>query len=246
MSRIFHVGNDILDLRDPRLRDKHHDLRFIRRIFAPEEASRILSATEPNRLLWLMWAAKEAAFKVVSKEAERAPVFRHASFVTCLEPGGDDEAATATLVRGTVTYEGAAFPFRGDMNQERIHAVSWSWSENDEPAKTISTGEAAVGGTAVSLRKGSAGFDILLQERFTLRERRSIHGPKAAYARLLARRAVADTLKMDESRLEIVCGPEPTGRTPPRLLLDGQPSLVDVSISHHGSLVAWAFAAEPV
>ena len=65
------VGNDVVDLSDPRWAHKEGDERFLARVFTPSERRAIEAAPDPARALWAHWAAKEAAFKVVSKR--RAP-----------------------------------------------------------------------------------------------------------------------------------------------------------------------------
>ncbi len=230
------VGNDIVDLRARRIPDKSRDIRFVRKIFAPEEQARILSSDDPDRELWTAWAAKEAAFKVVSKTHGKAPVFSHARFLTRTrqeEAGG-----------GIVLYEDASYPFRVTVDSDRIHVLSWSPGYRPDQGDEIATGEAAVGTGTLSVGRDSETFNVLLLERFTARERRSIRGVRSAYVRLLARRAVAESLSMDEARLELICGSSPTGRIPPQLLMDGEPSGIDVSLSHHGQFVAWAFVRQ--
>ena len=129
----------------------------------------------------------------------------------------------------------------------RIHALTWCGEDPalPPPHREIATGEARVHGGQreedVSVDRLDA-YRLLMNERFTARERRSIHSPHSAHVRLMARSAVAGQLRIDEGRLELVCGDAPTGRTPPRLYLDDSPSVVDVSMSHHGRHVAWAFA----
>ena len=249
------VGNDIIDLRDRRCPGKSRDLRFVSRICHPEEASRILSAPDADTELWLHWAAKESAYKVTSKRLGAPPVFEHAAFrvhVDHLLPGGADRMDFNAS--GTVDYQDEAVPFRASINSGRIHVVAWSATGEEEvEEKTpnsdlkagIETGEAHVH-TAPHDSDGGAGeadaLELLMKDRFTQRERRSIHSPPSAHVRLFARSAMADSLKIDERRLEVLCGEAPTGRTPPRVLLDGKSSVLDVTMSHHGEHVAWAFA----
>lgn len=61
------VGNDIVDLRDFRARKKSKDNRFVQRVFLPAEQSMIFAFVSPDTMLWALWAAKETAYKAVSK-----------------------------------------------------------------------------------------------------------------------------------------------------------------------------------
>lgn len=58
------VGNDVVDLGDPQIAEHHTRPRFIERVCAPEEVSR---AWGDKRALWSLFAAKEAAYKVLVK-----------------------------------------------------------------------------------------------------------------------------------------------------------------------------------
>ena len=81
------MGVDVVDLTDPRTRDRSGDSRFLDRVFAPGERARIRAAADPSREVWVLWAAKEAAFKVVSKLQGEIPVFHHAAYQVSDEPG---------------------------------------------------------------------------------------------------------------------------------------------------------------
>ena len=72
------VGNDVVDLGDPRIAEVRE--RFVVRVCCEEERARIAASPEPRRLLWSLFAVKEAAYKVVSKLGPR-PVFAHRRFV---------------------------------------------------------------------------------------------------------------------------------------------------------------------
>ena len=43
----------------------------------------------------------------------------------------------------------------------------------------------------------------------------------------------------------VVGVPGATGRRPPLLLLDGGATHLDVSLSHHGDWIGWAFTTDP-
>jgi hypothetical protein len=76
------VGNDIVDLNAPGNAGKSRDSRFLDRVFTEGERQRIAGASSPDRLLWMLWAAKEAAYKALSRGSlavcsipRRYPVF---------------------------------------------------------------------------------------------------------------------------------------------------------------------------
>jgi phosphopantetheinyl transferase (holo-ACP synthase) len=74
------VGNDVVDLEDPAIADSHLRPRFLDRVCAPGERALLEASSDPKVLLWSLFAAKEAAFKVISK-LSGPPVFAHRRFV---------------------------------------------------------------------------------------------------------------------------------------------------------------------
>jgi phosphopantetheine--protein transferase-like protein len=62
-----HVGNDIVDLASPFTQGKSKDRRFINKILSLSEQSVLKWDYFTDHHLWAYWAAKESAFKVVSK-----------------------------------------------------------------------------------------------------------------------------------------------------------------------------------
>lgn len=228
------VGNDVVDLRDPRCSGKSADQRFVERVFTDREAAGIQDAADPDRRLWLFWTAKEATFKVISKLLGSPPPFEHAAFRVRLTDEGSDDRPP----RGLVRYRGTEVPFLVEGAPDRIHTLAWHGHEGPGPDR-ISRG------VRTFRRQGeteSADWRSALRERFSDREWASIHTPASALVRVRARRALARFLDVEEGEVEIVSDEGPPGRTPPRVLLRGQRCRVDVSLSHHGRFLAWALA----
>ena len=219
MSR---VGNDVVDLRHPRCQGKSRDRRFLERVFSFEEALVIYESGDPDRAVWRAWAAKEAAFKVVSKLMGDPPPFQHSAFQFSPE--------------GRVTYRGTEIPVRIEERPDRIHALAWHPPSDDAPrirseVKYLPELEHEYGS---QWEKG-------LQPRFSEQEWRSVHRPDSALVRLNARSHLARVLGVAESAVEIVCDEGPPGQMPPRVLLEGREWAGDLSLSHHGRFLAWAF-----
>lgn len=61
------IGNDVVDLTDPENIGKSRDQRFVRRVFTLEEEKIIRCAADSDRILWILWAGKEVAYKIVQK-----------------------------------------------------------------------------------------------------------------------------------------------------------------------------------
>jgi hypothetical protein len=85
------------------------------------------------------------------------------------------------------------------------------------------------------------GWRARYEPQFSAREWLCISHRASALARLSARRALASSLGLPEEELEIGCDPGAPGRRIPRTLLKGQDLGVDLTLSHHGRLLAWAF-----
>jgi phosphopantetheinyl transferase (holo-ACP synthase) len=103
------IGNDVVDLDDPAIVDHHLRPRFLARVLAEGERARVAASPEPKRLLWSLFAAKEAAFKTVQKL--RGPtVFAHRGFVVSA-----DGAA--------VSYDDLSLPLVWTFGNGWVHAV---------------------------------------------------------------------------------------------------------------------------
>ncbi len=103
------VGNDIVNLGDPANRRKSMDRRFLNRVFTDSEQALIAGAGNPERLLWSLWSAKEAAYKVASKLAGPVssaprryvfcPLFDHSFLKQSLLSGRVDTPVLPVFVR---------------------------------------------------------------------------------------------------------------------------------------------------
>jgi len=73
------VGNDVVDLDDPDNARSHQNERFVARVCTPSERAMLAAADDPTTLLWTLFAAKEAAYKIAAKLGP-APGFAHRRF----------------------------------------------------------------------------------------------------------------------------------------------------------------------
>ena len=225
------VGNDVVDLEDPRCSGKHLDARFLGRVFAPEERAAISAASAPAVALWVRWAAKEAAYKVVTKLLGAPPPFTHAAFVV-EETSAND---------GVVRYGRHRVPFRLARGDSPLHVVAVGAHEEAWPAAD-GEGELRSGVAPLPTGDGARTGELAepLRSRFTSRELAAIHTLPSALVRLEARAELSRMLDVAERRLEIICEFGVVGRSPPVVLLDGQGTHADVSLSHHGNWLGWS------
>ncbi|MCX7544027.1 4'-phosphopantetheinyl transferase superfamily protein [Marinicella gelatinilytica] len=59
------LGNDVVDFHIDE--QKYNNPRFINRILTRQEQHHLKQSTNPNRFLWSLWAAKEAAYKALQR-----------------------------------------------------------------------------------------------------------------------------------------------------------------------------------
>lgn len=90
------LGNDIVALDEPGVRNKSQDKRFLERVFTPLEQQWILFNPQPDRALWSLWAAKEATYKALARYHHDI-IFAHSSFV--VEPTRQDSDGTLLWAR---------------------------------------------------------------------------------------------------------------------------------------------------
>ena len=191
------IGNDVVDLRDPETRPGAHHPRFDGRVFAPSERDLLERSGAPNRLRWMLWAAKEAAYKVARKIDPRT-VFSPARFVVELDE----------TLRGFVQYAGAKLPLLLREDATTVHAIASDRSLDEEHLVFAVEEVSAIGETEASASRA---------------------------ARALAIDHLAPRLGTAARQLEI----RRENRVP-HLFVAGAEAPVDLSLSHHGELVAFA------
>lgn len=123
------IGNDVVDLLDPEVRPGAAHPRFDRRVFAPEEREVLGLSGAPERLRWMLWAAKEAAYKVARKLAPRV-VFSPRRFVVRLDP----------RLRGEVAHGVRRYAVRLEEGAGRVHALASEGPLPDAEGAELATG----------------------------------------------------------------------------------------------------------
>jgi phosphopantetheinyl transferase (holo-ACP synthase) len=73
------VGNDVVDLRDPWASSAAGRSRFVERVCTERERAMLARSREPCATFWTLFAAKEAAYKVVVK-LRPATILAHRKF----------------------------------------------------------------------------------------------------------------------------------------------------------------------
>lgn len=103
------LGNDVVDLGDAETRWVHP--RFDARVFDADERQRIAESDDPRRMRWMLWAAKESAYKATRR---RGPtVFSPARF----------RVELSSEREGCVWHEGVRRSLRIETYGGCIHAL---------------------------------------------------------------------------------------------------------------------------
>jgi hypothetical protein len=233
------LGNDVVDTLHRGAAGKGRDARFQERVFAPSERDAIRSSPDPDLSFWVHWVGKEAVYKSTSKILSAPPVFHHRLFQVAFpeeglrglpNPSSPDDPLPL-LGRGR--YTGFRFRISVERRGTCIHAVSW-----------IEGMEAGDPEICAECRESSApagGSSSDLKNRFSSSEWECVTHRASALTRLAARESLASVWGVPEQRLEIRCRPGHPGRRIPSVWLGSEELPVDLTLSHHGRFLAWAF-----
>ncbi len=139
------VGNDVVDLR--RATHRPRSPRFDARVFSDAEQSALSRASDQARLRWRLWAAKEAAYKLLRREDARV-IFSPRRFAVespeLLAQGADVGALRHADQRVMLRY------VDGD---DYVHAVA---VRSEEQMSEVVHGLARLGGLGVGLDASAA------------------------------------------------------------------------------------------
>jgi phosphopantetheinyl transferase (holo-ACP synthase) len=109
------LGNDVVDLADPEARAESLHPGFDRRVFDPEERAWLRGSEQPERDRWVLWAAKESAYKA-ARRLDSSVVFSPIRFAVRLQ---SDPRGFA----GRVSHGLRQFAVRVEVGARFVHAV---------------------------------------------------------------------------------------------------------------------------
>lgn len=213
------VGNDVVDLAEAGA----PSLRFLGRVLSERERASLDRGDGVE--IWRLWAAKEAAFKVLARSRPRL-VFAHARFVVELDAGDHGAGERAGVVR----HEEGCVPVRLREHAGAVECVAGP----PHAARACERIETA-------LRDGGLG------DPWGAWAPHQLPALPSVAVRRLARRVAALRLGIDAAELEVRRAATVRGGRP------GPPELwhrarrlerVTLSLSHHGDFVACAVAAD--
>ena len=216
------VGNDVVDRGDPANLGKSRDARFLDKVFHREEQEFIRSSADPDGALWVLWAVKEAAWKAAVKAAPES------------ERGW--KGIRIRLGRECPEPPGGMPDCRMLPEKEGSHGPPW------EAART-GVAETFAGPVSFEVRqRGDCIHAVGLlgpSERILWQA-----GLMSARGGLIYCLNILLDLADGEAVIHRALGPQ--GLLPPRLCIRGEPSGIDISLSHDGRFAAWALRTPPV
>lgn len=224
-----HVGNDIVDLTQSTAKKKSRNIRFLNRVFTPDEQDFILSSSAfPELRLWCCWAAKEAAYKAISKACPDIPAIPKL-FPVSIDPEGHEDSETESpdiqglffprLSAGSVLTPAGRCWIRIEYRHTYLHCLAFTHAPD-----TLSVFR-HVHYLSSSLQGGRA--------------------PDTEAGRLAARFYLAGLLSEHFEDLEIVRQQKGSSAAPPRVFCRGRLLNVDISLSHDGLFLAHACLLQP-
>jgi hypothetical protein len=211
-----YVGNDIVDLTTPYVREKSRDVRFVTRVFTENERTLISGASAPDQMLWSLWAGKETAYKVMQKMNPGITAAPGRYGVTLREPEciGTDGHLCA---RGVVDTPDGSVPVMVTRGTDYIHCIG---TLDDESLLRSVIGRVG-----------------------TLNDSHETPARISASVRAFAKGAIARCMNCDQDAVSIVRSASERGFGPPIVYINDHKSDVDISLSHDGKFIAYAVLA---
>ena len=198
---------------------KSTDLRFLKKILTDTEIEQVRSSSHPDAALWSFWACKEAAYKVIQKQtSDAASVPRRWS------------VGFQTPVNSAVGLQTLKKNYRdGAVWVPDFDAVYFRLFDFSSYLHCIATNAFGV-------------MDNIMAHVDRMPDQESSAGVDPSwFVRLNLIRSLAAALHIPEEDLRVIRETKNGVLTPPRLFIAGIPSGIELSISHDGRYVAYAY-----
>lgn len=208
------IGNDIVDLKTPEAMGKSADIRFVRRVLNASEQRLVFASDHPDLFLWALWAAKEAAFKAVSKaypDVSSAP----RRYLVAM-----DSKKIRDFVKGRVMTPCGSVRIKIDFHKNYVHCI-------------------AVLGAAENLE--FIDYHIEEADANAPTEAGSVSKKESFTVRRLAIKNIAKSLRMNAQDIRIIRHQTGNKTHPPVVYVNGKRQGIALSLSHDGRFAACAF-----
>ena len=209
------IGNDVVDLHDPESRPGAIHNRFDARVFTFDEREALSDSASAHELRWTLWAAKESAYKV-AKKLDPAVRFLPRDFVV----------RRITEGRALVMHETGAFDVRLRRTDEWVGAVATPMAANAAWPMAANAAWTKAANAPSTHRPITAGIECL-----------EVPGADPSRTvRELACAALALGMNLPPGQVQIAAD-----QGIPVAFWRSRRLPVDLSLSHHGRFVAWAW-----
>lgn len=206
------VGNDIVDLSSPHARGKAENRRYVTRVLTLSEQKRLFCSSSQDMLLWTFWAAKESAYKAISKCGHEA-AFSAKDYEVFLDCMGD-----ISMLNGFVETPKGKVSVLIRRNSDFIHCVG----------TTKQLPDGIVYGVKKITDNGSLNYS-----RSSVLE--------SALVRSAARKSIASNYNKKFDDILIQPSDTASRLRYPEAFIFSEKKRIDISLSHDGRFVAYAF-----
>jgi phosphopantetheinyl transferase (holo-ACP synthase) len=216
------VGNDVVDLLGKGNVGKYEDWRFIERVFSSNEQKMIFNHSYPDAMLWALWGGKEAAYKVEKKFSPKVN-FVPSAYAVNLYGGCKHSEEKRKLSKSVVYFTGTVETPKRCINIEIMVTSDF--------INCLGVYGEPQGGKPIIWE-----IDDIYQKQQT-----GNCNDESLLVREAARKSLASYLNCNPERIEIRRKQKMSNLGPPFVYFDGKPAEIDVTLSHDGRYVAYAF-----
>ncbi|MGM0933061.1 MAG: 4'-phosphopantetheinyl transferase family protein [Bacteroidota bacterium] len=110
------IGNDIVDLQLAKTQSNWRRRGYLQKIFTKEERQQILDSENRDKMVWLFWSMKEAAYKAWQRKNNLAPKFNPRSLECFLQ------SSNSNSTTGKVIIEEESVFIKSFFNSNFIHS----------------------------------------------------------------------------------------------------------------------------
>ena len=193
---------------------KSEDTRFVQRVLNASEQRQVFASTHPDIILWALWAAKETAFKAVSK------AFPDVSSAPRCYPVELDSKTIRETAQGRVMTPHGSVEIKIDFQENYVHCIGiFGASDNFE----------------------SIHCHIEETDTHAPQAAGSISEKESLAVRRLAIENIAKSLHMNARNIRIIRSQAENRLHPPAVYVDDKRQNIEISLSHAGRFAACAF-----
>ncbi|MBO9672939.1 MAG: 4-phosphopantetheinyl transferase family protein [Sphingobacteriaceae bacterium] len=110
------LGNDIVDLDLAKIQSNWRRKNYLNKIFTAEEQLMIVSASNPDEMVWLLWSMKESAYKIYNRKTGIRN-FAPKSLSCTLSSNAD-------RIKGTVSINNDIYFTQSEMRPSYLHTIA--------------------------------------------------------------------------------------------------------------------------